>query len=391
MRWFSWNGVPLFLLCLLALTTALAGEPLINPEFSDDYGLHFSEKREPLRVQAPRGYTRGGPALRRMAIQVGGVAFGALAEPDQALVGSTISLNYLPTRDDGSRVVVAVDGQITRPSLYDWHLAALVTLVESDDTGVVSLFGSPQDEAEEVWCSSVRAEGRRPYFVRYPDAVEGTVFGFLMFCADSLLVADVDAQGVFVAARRMRSAIAAVAGNLRTGNHVTPGADALDEPRAAGALASVERAFARHVYTSYILTDDDVVYTFSLRDGELQFDAYSERQRPCFFFVRHGRQRLWPWGYPYHVLPQEDLNQEFSRIDFRGLSPWLFEVIDQSSRWLAFFRYLRANYPEEWQIFRTQVLAAAIADGCPTPRAWIVPARPLPWWTQALHALRERR
>src|ERR1044072_6895397 len=67
-----------------------------------------------------RVFKAGRPMLGYVG-RIGGVAFDGVAAPADGLKVDNLTLAYSPTRDDGSRLVLGVNGESVETSLYDWQ------------------------------------------------------------------------------------------------------------------------------------------------------------------------------------------------------------------------------------------------------------------------------
>lgn len=127
---------------------------------------------------------RRGLRSSRFLLRVGGVAFGAVAQP----VGDVrvVALRYVPSRPDGSRLQVHVvqHGKkrvITAP-IYDWQLVPIAKFANQSQHSVFTLFGELKSKKE------TEAHLKKHHRVlNYQSAFENTLLGLRMFQADILI------------------------------------------------------------------------------------------------------------------------------------------------------------------------------------------------------------
>lgn len=105
----------------------------------------------------------------RLLQKMGGVAFDGVASPASGTAGKKVVLGYSPTRKDGERLLVWVDGRPITAPIFDWQLIPIARFANTDDVvGVTSIY-----------------DGIDAY--RYHPAFKDTLLGLRLFQLDILI------------------------------------------------------------------------------------------------------------------------------------------------------------------------------------------------------------
>lgn len=135
-----------------------------------------------------RVFRAGRPMLGYVG-RIGGVAFDGVAAPANGLKIDNLTLAYSPTRDDGSRLVLGVNGESVETSLYDWQLIPVAKFANSDDPSCVTLFGRLNDTKQE---EQIRIEQMlqlsQVRFPNYHPSFNNTLMGLRLFQLDALII-----------------------------------------------------------------------------------------------------------------------------------------------------------------------------------------------------------
>jgi hypothetical protein len=117
----------------------------------------------------------------------GGILFQSTAELNKYLAWSKLKLSYDQTQNDGSRLVLFVDGKSTRVPLYDWELIPILNFVASGDTGVVTLLDDPNPQ-EIDFAITKQLDGERVFFAAIQPALKDTLVGINTVFVDSMFL-----------------------------------------------------------------------------------------------------------------------------------------------------------------------------------------------------------
>ena len=115
---------------------------------------------------------------------VGGVAFGAIASPQNNI--TVMDIKYDSKKPDGNRLVVIIkaeDGkrhEIVAP-VADWIMIPIARFANRDQHAIFTLFGNLKDEQQEKKWRKQHAR-----ILNYHPAVENTLIGLRLFQADLL-------------------------------------------------------------------------------------------------------------------------------------------------------------------------------------------------------------
>lgn len=145
-----------------------------------------------LRLPAPtlRNRTRlsvGMPRVGRPRIafvgRVGGVAFDSVAKPAGGLTVNTLQLSYSPSKRDGERLSLTINGQAITAPIYDWQLIPIAKFANSDSYSCFTLFGDLRDSEEQ---KRILERGGR--ILNYHQDFDNTLMGLRLFQLDNLII-----------------------------------------------------------------------------------------------------------------------------------------------------------------------------------------------------------
>jgi hypothetical protein len=107
--------------------------------------------------------------------KVGGVSFEQVAVPDAKTATQPIALAYVPNAPDGDRLKVKVGATMVAAKIPDWLLIPIVHFANSNYTAAVSLFGDgPEKESF--------------FYIQYHPAFTDSLLGLRLLQADILLM-----------------------------------------------------------------------------------------------------------------------------------------------------------------------------------------------------------
>jgi hypothetical protein len=129
---------------------------------------------------------------RAYLARVGGVAFSGVVELPESV--TIKGIRYVPDQDDGERLRLMIgkrdqqDAEVIVP-LHDWQLIPLVKFADSDSHSCVTLFGEPENPADDAVLETQRAGG---FLAGYHPAFNDTLLGLRLLQADMLILDPLD-------------------------------------------------------------------------------------------------------------------------------------------------------------------------------------------------------
>lgn len=214
-----------------------------------------------------RVFRAGRPSIGYVG-RVGGVAFDGVASPANGLKIDTLTLAYSPTRDDGNRLVLGVNGEAVETSLYDWQLIPVAKFANSDDPSCVTLFGNLADPEEEERFRLERLPARLDIrFPNYHPSFSDTLMGLRLFQLDVLIMNDFSYElptekGKYI---------------LGAGESIDKDKNKQSHEKFFEYRKQNEEIFMRA--QSYVITDNGRAITFDVSDGKL-----TVRGDPGYYF-----------------------------------------------------------------------------------------------------------
>lgn len=385
----------------VALTSLVLSTTSSNAyEFSN-----YNFARNPDRIDnTMRIQSQGRASLRsyRFVGRVGGVNFEQVVD----LTGYVIDLTYDAGRPDGSRVTVELNGVEAVLPLYDWELLPIVEFADSKYTAVVSILG----------------EGPNPdqfYYIDYHPAFEDTHLGMRLLQSDIVLTDPL----TFSEAPTEGGVASYLAGEQRA---------TTDSIRAFTAGQVLRLMFGD--YRSWVLTDVDIdptitielgtlrvdvepyYYFWNSANGDMQgeidryraltekleplmaqrdaaYDAYlrapvgSTQERNAESELQRLDVALTPWlpeldelkdklsSFEPEVIEVEELTQRVrsNRELLEQLAPFVYDAVDATAQYSAFFRGAKRQNEDDWVDFRDSVRAAVQLEPVETPNQFDKP------------------
>ena len=193
--------------------------------------------------------------------RVGGIAFGAVANPEESLKDQKIALSYNKSQSDGHRLTVSILGQVYRPFLPDWELIPIAKY--ADDTknnAVVSLFG-PGSKPK-----------KNKYNIQYHQALHNTLLGMRLLQAD---IAFMDLGEFWQLPKLNQETILGYGENQNSVSRE----DSLVADQEIQAILNSEK------YQSWVYTDKGLNIKFSVKDNDLQLS-----NTPYYYFWKSDKQ-----------------------------------------------------------------------------------------------------
>lgn len=337
--------------------------------------------------------------------RVGGVAFGAVAEPAGSAPSSLV-LEYRSRARDGHRVKVVLDGVSHDLDMPDWVVLPTAKWADQDTIELVTAFGELRDPMtdDEKECSFV---------FNYAKEVDGTLAGLRLMQAD--LIGISEDYGDLV--RDGRRYVLGTGEAAPTANEVAVRAERLSEV--------MDDVRARFV--SYILTDVLARIEFEGRDGHIAFtggptyrlwrtageqlgwdgrialadqiDALTrtEQREKAHALQEYIQGKLDEPGWSeaqrastakavdglVHTIASDIVDDEtrgkslfslsLTALDLEvsylsddenplsdpdtiaSLNPTVYRAVESISRAAAFFRYVKIHHPDAWQSFLRKI------------------------------------
>jgi hypothetical protein len=311
--------------------------------------------------------------------EVGGVNFEAVASRRTTWwdiwFQEPVRLQYERDREDGQRLSIYVGDKVYRPSLWDWQLKPIAIYAASPHTAVASLFGQPEEAERERW-SDAR------YFIQYHEAFKDTLLGLRLLQADIVYI---DPARLWELPQWGGTVVKAPKEQEARPEEARRDADGVE------ALKSMYR------YQSWILTDIDVDVEWAINDGELSISGspyyyfWISKDRLSGMDILEAREcaevlraRLAMVVSPscnrltsppeWEVKEVSELTRDLGkRMDYLAkINPAVYDAVDKTMKFGAFFRYVRAEYPEAWVAFVGQISSVELDSGLvvKTPSIW---------------------
>lgn len=356
-------------LALLALLVGATTWAQVTGSWSlGPYNLLQGPPSPPLRVRMSRASLGSYAFVGR----VGGVAFGAVATPDESIAGQAIRLSYDPKRPDGERLTVTVGdtsaAERLPQRLPDWQLTPIARYANSEFNACVSLFGeSTTDESYEI---------------TYHEALQDTLLGVRILQADILF---------FDLSETWR--LPSRGGRVVLGRGESAPAK-LDLPN----LLILQRALGRGSFQSWVLTDVDVPVVLS-RSGdrvEISGSPYYYFWKSDFATYEREYNRLRARA---EALRAEGRVREFNAVaaQINALEPTVhpvpaiteplrklqdalrthnapvYDAATRTMRYAALFRYVKQTSPGHWSSFLDSLAGVDVDPDVKTPTRWAKP------------------
>jgi hypothetical protein len=243
--------------------------------------------------------------------QTGGGLFVTKAEPSPSLTGKTIELRYSPSKRDGERVEVIVEGKPFALDAYDWEIKPISSFVNSGHNGSINI-------------SFTLSE----FDVTLDEAFVDTLIGLRMIQADLM------PRGVTLSQKFLP----------RIGDKVVlgPGEETvLAQEATAERAAQTFRArvgAAQAVYT--VLTDAGINFGYQQEANKIRLSG-----QPALF--------AWNLGENEEVVPDLSYNAKFSANwdVLRNANPVVVRSIVRAFRLAAFLRARKDASQLNWGAF----------------------------------------
>lgn len=282
--------------------------------------------------------------------EVGGVAFDSVAKLDWDSAAS-VTLRYAPENPDGKRLLVNTDGKWITAPIYDWQMMPIARYADSKYTACFSLFGDPEDLRSTQAANIVKEQDGRVF--KFHPALKNTLVGLRLMQLDMLIISD-DAVD-----------LPKLDGRYILGTGEVP-PNIVANKRAA---AYVRREIGQFdlndepAFDSYVINDRNVDIHFSIARGALVPEG-----SPTYFTFKRDQRN----GQP---IPNKALNRWISENlqHVRAINPAVWDTAVTVARYAAFFRSVKANNPEAWRLFLTQISMVHISPSLKTPDVIVYP------------------
>lgn len=294
------------------------------------------------------------PRTPRMPVRilgaVGGVAFTDTAIRDGGDEIVDLNFHYDPTANDGERLQLSVNGsKLQTPPLYDWQWVPLVKFVDFPESNtVITLLDDPAsgDSAEQdFYYEYFDTE----FWIAFHPTLIDTVVGLNMFFVDSYFV----------------------------GGEVGWFSDIEFSPPLSGYDHNLERETTQ---------TNELRQTIASKLDNLDWDTYiyGDLLTEIRFSVDSSGTLEFKGqpGYAFYTIPiSADGIEEAEAEDFFGpinarlseLDPLVFETSQNLTYWAAFFRYVRAEFPDTFRTLHDDISLGVSENGVIenlTPRVW---------------------
>jgi hypothetical protein len=328
-------------LLTVAIAVALAASK-VSIKNADDYGFVYAKEhgfaeQQSLLVTA----TDSQVFSFAVASRVGGVILQAVAQPETS--SGNVSISYDSKAQDGHRFKIKIGDETSEVLAHDWGMIPLIRFVDMGQTAAMSLLGRPKNEAERK-SSSIFS---RTMFIEIHPALRDTVLGNNFIFTDAMLV-----DGAPGAIRHVTESF----------SEPIPGYSDLakfDEAKSSEAAERVEEQLLKSKWNTYIFTDVNVKFTFSIREHRLEMT-----------------------GEPYYAFLLVDDDKETSELNsqlteifqnnkiLQDLNPKIYELDRKAFQLAALLRNFKAGNSEQWKVLVDRVSHEPREPSMETPRAW---------------------
>ena len=326
----------------LFLVTSVFSADIVGFVDLPGYGL-MSGRQRGLTVTA-----RGRQVISyRIASQIGGVIFQAVATPVSSVKDMPVSLAYKAEQPDGQRFIVTIGDNTIVTNLYDWQLIPTARFAATPFTACMTLLGRSAS-ASEIQLHN-KNTGRIMWAEFHPDFIN-TLTGINLFFIDALLI-----DGNLNPLRQVTSAL----------NGVIPGYNDINTDETISALSSLYIQIlligSSDKWDSYIYTDYGTDISYELKDGKLTFTGV-----PAYLFLGIDDETE-------TVTVNEDLSnlirQEINEV--RDINPVIYRAAEQAAQLAAFFRMVKEQNPKNWSDFISSIHGITPDTQIETPRYWL--------------------
>ena len=287
--------------------------------------------------------------------EVGGVTFEGVARPRPGTVIGNLSLTYQPTRPDGQRLIVTIDGQQLIAPVFDWQFIPAARFAASPYTACFTLFGNPDDLNNASVAEYVEQNYGR--VIKFAPAFKNTLVGLRLMQLDMLIISPDAVELPQLNSRYILGAGESqpdLASNSEAAKRISSGLERFDGPGQG-------RAFE-----SYVINDQRSPVYIGSAMGYLTLSG-----TPSYYtFKIRGRDTDAP-----AVVPNTRLNDWLaSQTDnLRNINPDVWDNAVTTARYSAFFRYAKQNSPQSWGRFLTQIAGVQLVPSVTTPDVIIDP------------------
>lgn len=286
---------------------------------------------------------------------VGGVALTATAKPDPTLSFNNISLDYNPALPDGSRMVVKIDGNTLVHTLPDWMLAPIARFADSEFNAAVSLFGPDTGPCPSGFNGYI-------YHIVYHPALRNTLLGLRILHSDvlfSYLSEFWQVPGWEEPQGATPITVTAPSEEIPT----TP--NYWIAPHNKIVQTFIDSQNAGEDFTSWVLNDIDQPVTFNAVQNKLVLTG-----RPYYYFWKGIPAIPEPLVVEVPQLTAGMRNHMADQGAIKELVPFVYNAVIQTTRYAAFFRYIKAHYPATWNSFLNKIANVQLSPDILTPENW---------------------
>jgi len=320
-----------------------------------------STNRGGLKVRA-----RGRVAVSKLFGKIGGVLLQQTAILPQNLQGLPISLSFDKVSQFDSVFKAKIGNHAVVSDIPSWIWLNAAVFANTEETAAVTLYGKADTTDEKSYDLKYRPR----YWVSYHPAIDDTLMGLMLFSADAVFVKSnpdgirkitegiKDNAGLFSkfpTYNEVSSIKASVVlkGMLNEGKNIGTALKKVEVELIASViegsledqskLLKVQKELANDYWASswstYMLNDVDTRFEISTKDGKLIVDGVPN--------YRFGST------YDGEFFEAETLTFVVSnnRDILYDLNPIVFASVDQFSKMVAFFNFIKVRHPAEWDRF----------------------------------------
>lgn len=356
-RLFAWRVSLASFLLIGVSTTPLVAGPKVSFN-AESAGIRLVQKTElsgdvvsQLLVSA-----KGASAVSKLHGTLTGVLFQATATPDDSLRSLPIKLSYNLNGDHDAVLFAMIGKKKLQSDVPAWIWATAARFADHDATAAVSLTDTPRTSNEKKFERRWRARhgsDDRLLWARYHPAVDDTLMGFFLLTADAMV-------GDPVYMRTMTNGLTDIEKYL----HRSPTTDPKRSQRAARTLDTLIGLSAK-TGDCAMLNDLNEAFIFTAANGQLRI-----RGIPNYRFSRENQQG------EFTELNQLTAVCRKNRQLFAEINPLVYKTVDDFSRCVAFFNFVKESNPDQLTEFVNDL--QPVLDRVPTidtPIALPLPSR----------------
>jgi hypothetical protein len=289
----------------------------------------------------------------RILSENGGVILQGIAVASGNAVGLPVTMQYNPARPDGQRLLLTIGAMELTPDIYDWELIPIARFVESDYTACMTLFDEPRTPDERKIHGENKNKGIM--WANFHPAFGNSLIGLNLFFVDAMLVNPGLMQFADEAFAAPIPGYHASALNVRNLSRPLR----MENTEMVELFLALEGLYGN--YNSYIYTDHGTEISYRIENRRIVFSGVPSYR---FVYLNHDEKT---------AAVATEMNERIRSLyrNIHAINPTVFRSAEKTAQWAAFFRMVKAEYPQVWQKFMTQIEGVEPALKAETPRYWL--------------------